>query len=162
VAWFSGGAFVLLCFPITMKEIYLHLTHWHMPHVQKYVVRILWMVPFYAVESWLSLRFREVSLYLEALRECYEAYVIFCFLYFLIGLLGDEQTLAATLKSKDSSHGRHPWPFRWLFQPWKMGQSFLGRCKFGVLQVSNLPLIPTSLPNHLSDHQGQWTWHGGY
>jgi Organic solute transporter Ostalpha len=40
-----------------------------MPQVQMYVVRILWMVPIYAVEAWLSLRFRDFSLYLKAFRE---------------------------------------------------------------------------------------------
>ena len=69
IAWFSSGAFVLLTVPISMREIILHLSHWYMPDVQKYVVRILWMIPLYSVESWLSLRFRRFSLYIETVRE---------------------------------------------------------------------------------------------
>lgn len=40
-----------------------------MPNVQRYVVRILWMCPIYAVESWLSLRFRHWAIYIESMRE---------------------------------------------------------------------------------------------
>ena len=61
---------MLLCFPVSMREIYLHLSHWYLPHVQRYVVRILWMVPIYGLEAWLSLRFKEYGLYLKAFREC--------------------------------------------------------------------------------------------
>jgi hypothetical protein len=32
-------------------------------------VRIMWMVPIYSVESWLSLRFRTYAIFIETLRE---------------------------------------------------------------------------------------------
>lgn len=50
IAWFSAGAFVLLGFPISMWGIFSHLAYYNQPHVQVYVVRILWMVPIYSVE----------------------------------------------------------------------------------------------------------------
>lgn len=53
IAWFSAGAFVLLGFPISMCGIFMHLTNYYQPNVQCYVVRILWMVPIYSIESWL-------------------------------------------------------------------------------------------------------------
>ncbi|CAM9251096.1 unnamed protein product [Discosporangium mesarthrocarpum] len=144
VAWFSGGACVLLCFPITMREIYMHLSHWQMPHVQRYVVRILWMVPIYAVESWLALRFKEMSFYISTLRECYEAYVIFCFMYFLLGLLGNEEHLGEVLRSKNAAIGNHFWPLKYCLNPWLMGQPFLSHAKLGVLQyvaIKNLAAL---------------------
>jgi len=52
--------------------------------MQRYVVRILWMVPLYSLQSWLSLRFHESALYIETLRDCYEAYVLASFLYYII------------------------------------------------------------------------------
>ena len=87
-AFYSAGAFVLITVAMSTKLIYNHLTHWYMPDVQKYVVRILWMVPIYSVQSWLSLRFHNARIYIDTLRDLYEAYVIQSFLYYLMELLG--------------------------------------------------------------------------
>ena len=76
IAFYSAGAFVLLTIPISVSTIILHLKNYYMPQVQKFVVRILWMVPLYSVQSWMSLRFHESSLYIETLRDMYEAYVL--------------------------------------------------------------------------------------
>lgn len=50
IAWFSAGAFVLLGFPISMWGIVKHLSNYNQPHVQVYVVRILFMVPIYSIQ----------------------------------------------------------------------------------------------------------------
>ena len=55
IAWFSAGAFVLLGFPISMGGIVGHLANYNQPHVQVYVVRILWMVPIYSVERYVDI-----------------------------------------------------------------------------------------------------------
>jgi len=74
-AFVSSGAFVILTIPISIYEIFNHLTHWYMPDCQKYVVRILWMVPLYSVQSWLSLRYHQFSLYIDTLRvSCTEKF----------------------------------------------------------------------------------------
>ena len=88
-AFYSAGAFVLITVAMSTKLIYNHFTHWYMPDVQKYVVRILWMVPIYSVQSWLSLRFHNARIYIDTLRDLYEAYVIQSFLYYLMELLGE-------------------------------------------------------------------------
>jgi hypothetical protein len=75
IAWFSAGAFVLLGFPICMYGIIMHLANYNQPQIQVYVVRILWMVPFYSVESWLAMRFHKQAIYIETLRDLYESYV---------------------------------------------------------------------------------------
>jgi len=72
VAFYSAGAFVLLTVPISVREIIMHLTNFYIPSVQKYVIRILWMVPLYSIQSWLSLRFHDSSLYFESIRDFYE------------------------------------------------------------------------------------------
>ena len=134
IGWFSSAGFVLLTIPISIRLIVQHLTHWNAPHIQKYVVRIIWMVPIYSIESWLALRFKSLSIYLETLRECYEAYVIFSFLYFLIALLGEETQLIQKLKLKSAEFGRHSWPISLFVSPWMMGSEILQKCKFGVFQ----------------------------
>jgi hypothetical protein len=40
-------------------QVAMHLEYYNRPKLQLRVVRILWMVPIYAVDSWLSLRFKE-------------------------------------------------------------------------------------------------------
>ncbi|CAM9241489.1 unnamed protein product, partial [Ectocarpus fasciculatus] len=166
IAWFSAGGFVLLTIPISIRSIILHLWHWDMPYVQKYVVRILWMVPIYSVESWLSLRFRRFSIQIEALRQSYEAYVIYSFLYFLISTLGDEPKLINILKEKPSSRGEHPWPVNKCLSPWVMGYDFLHNCKIGVLQyvlIENLLAFVIALLQGFHVYgEGGFRWDRGY
>lgn len=73
-AYHSAGVMVCGTVVLSSRLVYLHLTHWYMPQVQKYVVRILWMVPLYAVQSWLSLRFHGSRIYIDTVRDFYEAY----------------------------------------------------------------------------------------
>jgi len=46
-----NSAWIMMCGTIIMsvRLVYSHSTHWYMPAVLKYVVRILWMVPLYAL-----------------------------------------------------------------------------------------------------------------
>lgn len=130
----SAGAFVLITLIMSFKLIYNHLTHWYMPDVQKYVVRILWMVPLYAIQSWLSLRFRNARIYIDTLRDLYEAYVIQSFLYFLMELLGGEDTLVQILQAKNSQYGIHFGLLKFFIPPWEMGFEFVSiiSCHDGI------------------------------
>lgn len=47
------------------------------------------MVPIYAVDSFVSLRFKEGALYVDMLRDCYEGYALYLFLALMVGYLGD-------------------------------------------------------------------------
>ena len=40
---------------MSLYDIGQHLTHFWQPVLQQYVVRVLWMVPVYALTSWLAL-----------------------------------------------------------------------------------------------------------
>lgn len=131
--YYSAGAFVLITLILSMNLIYNHLTNWYMPDVQKYVVRILFMVPIFAVQSWLSLRFRNARIYIDTLRDLYEAFVIQSFMYYLMELLGGEDTLVQTLQEKDAHYGVHLGIVRFFIPPWEMGFDFMANCKYGVL-----------------------------
>mmetsp|Transcript_46393 Transcript_46393/g.68503 ORF Transcript_46393/g.68503 Transcript_46393/m.68503 type:complete len:451 (+) Transcript_46393:292-1644(+) len=144
-AFYSAGAFVILTVPISVFGIFMHMTHWYMPDVQKYVVRILWMVPLYSIQSWLSLRYHEFSLYIDTLRDLYEAFVIQSFLYFLVEILGGENCLAVTLRDKDESHGEHPKLIGYFVDTWQMGREFMLQCKHGVLQYVVIKTLATIL-----------------
>ena len=99
-AFHSSEVMVVGTVIMSVRLVYLHLTHWHMPDVQKYVVRILFMVPLYSFHSWLSLRFHHSRVYIDAIRDLYEAFVISSFVYYLIELLGGQDSLFRILERK--------------------------------------------------------------
>ena len=57
IAWFIAFVFVALSLPITLYEVTQHLENYRAPRLQRHVIRILWMVPIYAVDGWFALRF---------------------------------------------------------------------------------------------------------
>ena len=67
-----AGIFVLLSVAITLRQIYQHLKHYYCPSQQKWIVRILFMVPIYALSSWLSLKFHNHAIYFDTIRNVYE------------------------------------------------------------------------------------------
>jgi hypothetical protein len=69
MAWTIGGAFVVATVPISLNQIFQHLTHFVEPRQQTHVIRMISMVPLYAIQSWFSLRYPSLSLYTQCLRE---------------------------------------------------------------------------------------------
>ena len=69
---------------LTVLQIALHLTHYYNPTSQRYVVRILLMVPIYAIDSfWGYMDYRASSLIAVA-RDTYESYVLYNFFCLLM------------------------------------------------------------------------------
>ncbi|XP_071442176.1 transmembrane protein 184C-like isoform X2 [Hetaerina americana] len=128
-----GGVFVMMSLPISFWGIIQHLVHYTKPHLQKHIIRILWMVPIYALNAWLGLAFPAVSIYLDSLRECYEAYVIYNFMAYLLNYLNSRMNLEASLAMKPQVN--HIFPLCCL-QPWEMGSEFVHMCKHGILQYT--------------------------
>lgn len=58
------------------KQIYQHLRFYSMPSEQKYIVRILFIVPIYAFDCWLSLLFFKDNyyVYFDSIRDWYEGW----------------------------------------------------------------------------------------
>lgn len=184
IAWFSAGAFVILGFPISIYGILMHLTNYYQPNIQCYVVRILWMVPIYSIESWLCLRFHEFAIYIETLRDCYESFCLYCFLQYLIEVLGGEESLVSLLKNKSPTRGVHFGGVNFFVKPWLMGQPisivdpetgertvkwsspFFKNCKFGVLQYVLIKAVSALFVVILEKFgyykEGDFTPKGGY
>lgn len=62
-------------FPSPSPQIYMHLRCYSCPNEQRYIVRILFIVPIYAFDSWLSLLFftnDQYYVYFGTVRDCYE------------------------------------------------------------------------------------------
>ena len=71
-----AGACVWAAIFITCHQIYQYLRYYTNPAEQRWIVRILFIVPIYAFESWLSLMFfggdNAYYVYFNAIRDCYE------------------------------------------------------------------------------------------
>ncbi|XP_040274457.1 transmembrane protein 184C [Bufo bufo] len=140
-AWFIAGIFVLMTIPISLWGILQHLVHYTQPELQKPIIRILWMVPIYSVDSWIALKYPDIAIYVDTCRECYEAYVIYNFMIFLLNYLTNRcPNLALVLEAKDQQ--RHLPPLC-CFPPWPMGDVLLFRCKLGVLQYTVVRPVTT-------------------
>lgn len=59
-----------------------------LPLTQRYIVRIIFMVPVYAVAAFLSLAYPDQSIYFDSVRDVYEAWVIYNFLALLLAYVG--------------------------------------------------------------------------
>jgi len=56
-ACLTAGVFVGLALPVSFYEVAMQLAFFARPRLQIRVIRILWMVPVYALNSWFALRF---------------------------------------------------------------------------------------------------------
>jgi hypothetical protein len=108
-----------------------HLRNFTQPHIQSKVVGIVYMVPIYAIDSFLCLVWPSRALFIDMLRDCYEAYVLYLFLSLLLSYLGcaeDDYEVAAYLATKMAKEEGDGDLLR--------GKQFLKRCKFGTVRSS--------------------------
>ena len=114
-------SFCIIATLLTIHQIRQHL-HWNTaPRLRRYIIRIVSMVPIYAWASWLGLTYPKAALYFDFLRECYEAFVIYCFFQLLVQALGGEERLAYRLAGKEKVQ-QHQVPFcclpQWEYADW--------------------------------------------
>ncbi len=68
------------------------------------------------------------ALYLDVIRECYEAYVIYNFFMYLVAYLEDEYgDVDAYFSTKEDV--QHLWGLSYIVRPWRMGEEFFWECK---------------------------------
>ncbi|KAJ8389654.1 hypothetical protein AAFF_G00115300 [Aldrovandia affinis] len=98
-----SGIFVWSALLITCHQIYMHLRSYTVPNEQRYIIRILFIVPIYAFDSWLSLLFisnDQYYVYFDSVRDCYEAFVIYNFLSLSFEYLGGESAIMSEIRGK--------------------------------------------------------------
>ncbi|XP_063796619.1 transmembrane protein 184B isoform X2 [Pseudophryne corroboree] len=98
-----SGFFVWTALLITCHQIYMHLRSYSCPNEQRHIVRILFIVPIYAFDSWLSLLFftnDQYYVYFDTVRNCYEAFVIYNFLSLCYEYLGGESNIMTEIRGK--------------------------------------------------------------
>lgn len=131
-AWAIAGVFAWASLLVTCRQIYMHLKYYNNPAQQKWIVRILFMVPVYSFCSWMSLKFFRYSIYFDAFRNVYEALVIYYFLALCFEYLGGESAILAALKDRENTPN-------WVtctccLKPFPYGLKWLIFCKQGCIQ----------------------------
>ena len=153
---------VCIALPLSLLDINAHLQNMVSP-LQRHYVRILAMVPIYALESWLALLFRSQRIYLETAREAYEAYVIYSFGRLLLEFLGERDALVATLAARAGRPRAHMLFPLCRMRGWRMDASgeFVTRVSMGVFQYvvvrSSLALVSMAAEWGGTLCEGQWT-----
>ncbi|KAL4803485.1 organic solute transporter Ostalpha-domain-containing protein [Aspergillus unguis] len=103
-----AGVCSLVATLLSIVSIWFQTKNYRKPLLQRYVVRILLMVPIYAASSWASIISIKASLWLAPIRDVYEAFTIYTFFQLLINFLGGERAVIIMM------HGRppvqHAWP----------------------------------------------------
>ncbi|KAH7929166.1 DUF300-domain-containing protein [Leucogyrophana mollusca] len=100
----TAGIATFVAVVVSGISIYLQLINYRKPFLQRMVVRIMVMVPIYAVSSLISLFSLDAAFFIDVVRDIYEAFVIYCFFVLLLDYLGGERSVLILL------HGRPPKP----------------------------------------------------
>ncbi|XP_047342070.1 protein LAZ1 homolog 1 [Impatiens glandulifera] len=151
----SAGIFVLVALFLSMYLIFEHLASYNQPEEQKFLIGLILMVPVYALESYLSLVNSNAAFNYEIIRDCYEAFALYCFERYLIACLGGEdktiefmESLAYTasnvpLLEETYAYGvvEHPFPLNCLLRDWHLGSDFYQAVKIGIVQYMLLKMI---------------------
>lgn len=162
-----AGIFVWIALFITCQQIYQHLRWYTNPQEQRWIVRILFIVPIYATYSWISLLFfnsESVYVYFFTVRDCYEAFVIYNFLSLCYEYLGGEGNIMSEIRGK-------PIKSSCLYGTCCLGGKtytigFLRFCKQATLQFCLVKPLMAFIIIFLQAfghyHDGDWSADGGY
>ena len=101
------------------------------------------IVLLYLFIKWLAMFFPSISIYMDTLRECYEAFVIYSFLKYLFNFIYYEVHMNdIVIDCKPDV--KHIFPFCCM-PPIKGGRHFINTCRHGMLQYIVIRPITTFL-----------------
>ncbi|KAK3912136.1 Transmembrane protein 184B [Frankliniella fusca] len=148
-------------------QIYRHLRWYTNPAEQRWIVRILFIVPIYALHSWVSLLFfnsESYYVYFFTIRDCYEAFVIYNFLSLCYEYLGGEGNIMSEIRGKPIRSSLLYGTCCLVGKTYTIG--FLRFCKQATLQFCLVkPLMAfviIILQSFGHFHDGDWSPDGGY
>jgi len=138
-AWAVAGVFAFTGSAIQIYNIRKHLIYFTNKRFQVWILRILLIVPTYAITNFFSLGFPEHAKYFEIISSIYEAIVIYCFLMLCLEYVGGEGNFVSELANVPAMH--QPFPCCCL-QPIDLDVKFIRHCKQYTIQfVIIKPLI---------------------
>lgn len=112
------------------------LTSRDVPEQQALIIRVLIMAPVYAVDSWLSIVFRHYALYFDLVRDCYEAYALYCFFALLCKYVESEDADRRPVEDIMQDEDPHPYLILYCLKPVQPGALFMIWMKRLILQYT--------------------------
>ncbi|KAL3474547.1 organic solute transporter Ostalpha-domain-containing protein [Aspergillus californicus] len=107
------GAFAIVAGIISFYLIMRHATHYSKPIEQRHIIRIIFMMPIYALVAWLSTFYYKNAVYFDVMGDCYEAFAISAFFSLLCHYIAPDLH-----NQKVYFRGIQPknwvWPITWL------------------------------------------------
>ncbi|XP_022086438.1 transmembrane protein 184C-like [Acanthaster planci] len=128
---------MVICIPISLWGIINHIVCYTRPDLQKYIIRILWIVPIYEVNCWFALRFPAAEIYLDTLRQLYQAYVIYNYVFYLLTFFEEVPNFKERLLAKPLI--KSPAPCCCVKAV--PNQRIINRCRNGVLNYTVIRII---------------------
>eukprot|EP00656_Telonema_subtile_P046420 TRINITY_DN52870_c0_g1_i1.p1 TRINITY_DN52870_c0_g1~~TRINITY_DN52870_c0_g1_i1.p1 ORF type:complete len:304 (+),score=66.04 TRINITY_DN52870_c0_g1_i1:54-965(+) len=116
---------------LSLHLMYKHVKYYCVPAEQKHIIRILWMIPIYAVDCAIATWEPDWSKYVDPARDCYEAYVLYSFCMLLKAYLNTERSELSAKFGGAELH--HLAPFCCL-KPLTVNRMFFRRCEQGIIQ----------------------------
>lgn len=161
-----AASFVWTAIFISCHHIYQHLRYYTLPSEQRCIVRILFIIPIFGFDAWLSLFFvtRSAYVYFDSIRDWYEAFVIYNFMHLCYEYLGGESNIMSEIRGK-------PIQTSWyygtcLFQGRTYTIGFLRFCKQATLQFCIIKPLMSVLTLSLQAtgryKDGDWTFGSSY
>ncbi|XP_057729895.1 protein LAZ1 homolog 1 isoform X1 [Arachis stenosperma] len=150
VSWtvFTASIFVLVALVLSTYLIFEHLAAYNQPEEQKFLIGLILMIPVYSLESFLSLLDSSAAFNCEIIRDCYEAFALYCFERYLIASLGGEDKTIEFMEGKSPTDSNtpllkeeyaygvveHPFPLNCCLRDWYLGPDFYQSVKIGIVQ----------------------------
>lgn len=131
---------MLIAVALSLYEILRHMCNYTKPYLQRYIIRILLIVPIYSLNAWIAMILPDAALYLDSSREVYESFVIYSFMKYLLNFLHYDTNLQQYINHKLPPG--HIFPFCCL-PGCSGGKTFMLRCKHGILQYVVIRPITT-------------------
>ncbi|KAJ9560668.1 hypothetical protein OSB04_005828 [Centaurea solstitialis] len=175
-----AGVFVFISLTLSIYLLFEHLSAYKNPEEQKFLFGIILMAPCYAVESFVSLLNPSISVDIEILRDCYEAFAMYCFGRYLVACLGGENRtiefleregragLKTPLLEQTAEQGivKHLFPMNLFLKPWRLGQRVYLIIKIGIVQYMIIKAVTAVLAVILEAFdvycEGDFKWGCGY
>lgn len=110
VAWgWLASAASVVAIGVSMVAILAQLLNYRRPSEQRLVVRIQLLVPLFSITCWCATTRPQIAqMYLDPVREFYEAFVIYTFFSLLTLVLGGERAIITELAVSNSSRDEPP------------------------------------------------------